>query len=93
MGGIESQKPEAAFAIRLKRDGTLEGMPVPERIAGDAVSSRLSGERVARRSSNAKPYNLPAAFFEEWKYFAPVFTEQKDLKLCNMVVTSRQSWI
>ena len=29
-GGIESQKPEAAFAIRLKRDGTLEGSPIPE---------------------------------------------------------------
>src|ERR1700694_4975409 len=29
-GGIECQKPEAASAIKLKRDGTLEGMPVPE---------------------------------------------------------------
>ena len=24
-----------------------------------------------------QPYNLPAAYFEEWKYFAPVFTERK----------------
>ena len=47
-GGIESQKPEVAFAIRLKRDGTLEGTPVPEGSAGDALSARLSGERVAR---------------------------------------------
>ena len=47
-GGIEAQKSEAAFAIRLKRDGTLEGMPVPEGTPAHALSSRLSGERVAR---------------------------------------------
>ena len=47
-GGIEAQKSEAAFAIKLKRDGTLEGMPVPRGHAGHAVSSRLSGERAAR---------------------------------------------
>src|ERR1700736_3101803 len=28
-GGIEAQMTEADFSIRLKRDGTLEGMPVP----------------------------------------------------------------
>ena len=47
-GGIESQKPEAAFAIRLKRDGTLEGMPVPEGTPATPYLARLSGERVAR---------------------------------------------
>jgi outer membrane biosynthesis protein TonB len=29
-GGIESQKPEAAFDIRLKQDGTLEAAPVAQ---------------------------------------------------------------
>ena len=24
-----------------------------------------------------QPYRLPAAYFEEWKYFEPVFTERR----------------
>jgi outer membrane biosynthesis protein TonB len=75
-GGIESQKPEAAFAIRLKRDGTLEGMPVPEG-APATPYLRVYQESALRAIIECQPYNLPAAFFEEWKYFAPVFTEQK----------------
>ena len=47
-GGIEAQKSEAAFAIRLKRDGTLESMPHSRGHARHALSSRLSGERLAR---------------------------------------------
>ena len=47
-GGIESQNPEAAFSIRLKRDGTLEAHAGSGRYAGDALSARLSGERAAR---------------------------------------------
>ena len=23
-----------------------------------------------------QPYNLPAAYFDEWKFFEPVFTEK-----------------
>jgi len=75
-GGIESQKPEAAFAIRLKRDGTLEGMPVPEGSPATPYH-RVYQESALRAIIECQPYNLPAAFFEEWKYFAPVFTEQK----------------
>jgi outer membrane biosynthesis protein TonB len=75
-GGIEVQQTEAAFAIRLKRDGTLEGMPVPE---GSPATPylRVYQESALRAIIECQPYNLPAAFFEEWKYFAPVFTEQK----------------
>ena len=75
-GGIETQKPEAAFAIRLKRDGRLEGMPVPE---GTPTTPylRLYQESALRAIIECQPYNLPAAYFEEWKYFAPVFTERK----------------
>ena len=75
-GGIESQKPEAAFAIRLKRDGTLEGMPVPEGTPGTPYL-RVYQESALRAIIECQPYKLPAAFYEEWKYFAPVFTEQK----------------
>ena len=75
-GGIESQNPEAAFTIRLKRDGTLEGMPVPE---GTPTTPylRVYQESALRAILECQPYNLPAAFFDEWKYFAPVFTERK----------------
>jgi outer membrane biosynthesis protein TonB len=75
-GGIESQNPEAAFTIKLKRDGTLEGMPVPE---GSPATPylRVYQESALRAIIECQPYNLPAAYFDEWRYFAPVFTERK----------------
>jgi colicin import membrane protein len=75
-GGIEVQKSEAAFAIRLKRDGTLEGMPVPEGTPPTPYL-RVYQESALRAIIECQPYNLPAAYFEEWKYFTPVFTERK----------------
>ena len=75
-GGIESQKPEAAFQIRLNREGKLEGMPVPEGTPATPYL-RVYQESALRAIIECQPYKLPAAFFEEWKYFAPVFTEQK----------------
>jgi colicin import membrane protein len=75
-GGIEAQKSEAAFAIRLKRDGTLEGMPVPEGTPATPYL-RVYQESALRAIIECQPYKLPAAFFEEWKFFAPVFTERK----------------
>jgi len=75
-GGIESQNPEAAFSIRLKRDGSLEGMPVPEG-APATPYLRVYQESALRAIVDCQPYNLPAAYFDEWKFFAPVFTERK----------------
>lgn len=75
-GGIESQNPEAAFTIRLKRDGTLESMPVPEGTPATPYL-RVYQESALRAIIECQPYNLPAAYFEEWKYFTPVFTERK----------------
>jgi len=75
-GGIESQKPEAAFAIRLKRDGTLEGMPVPESSPATPYL-RVYQESALRAIIECQPYNLPADSFEEWKYFTPVFNDRK----------------
>jgi outer membrane biosynthesis protein TonB len=74
-GGIESQKPEAAFAIRLKRDGTLEGSPIPEG-APATTFLRVYQESALRAIIECQPYKLPPAFYEEWKYFAPVFKEK-----------------
>jgi len=75
-GGIEVQKSEAAFAIRLKRDGRLEGMPVPEGTPATPYL-RVYQESALRAIIECQPYNLPPAYFDEWKYFAPVFTERK----------------
>ena len=75
-GGIESQNPEAAFSIRLKRDGTLETVPVPEGTPATPYL-RVYQESALRAIIECQPYNLPAAYFEEWKFFAPVFTERK----------------
>jgi colicin import membrane protein len=75
-GGIEAQQTEAVFTIRLKRDGTLEGMPEPEGTPATPYL-RVYQESALRAMIECQPYKLPAAFFEEWKYFAPVFTERK----------------
>ena len=75
-GGIEAQQTEAVFEIKLKRDGTLEGMPVPEGTPATPYL-RVYQEGALRAIIECQPYNLPAAYFDEWKYFAPVFTERK----------------
>jgi colicin import membrane protein len=75
-GGIESQNPEAVFEIKLKRDGTLEGAPIPEG-SPSTPYLRVYQESALRAIIECQPYNLPAAFFDEWKYFSPVFTERK----------------
>ena len=75
-GGIEALQTEAAFTIRLKRDGTLEGMPAPEGTPSTPYL-RVYQESALRAIIECAPYNLPPAFFDEWKYFIPVFTERK----------------
>jgi len=74
-GGIEAQKSEAAFAIRLKRDGTLEAMPVPDGTPPSPYA-RAYQESALRAIIQCQPYNLPAVYFEEWKAFTPVFQEK-----------------
>jgi outer membrane biosynthesis protein TonB len=75
-GGVESQNPEVAFDIKLKRDGTLDGPPIPEGTPATAYL-RVYQESALRAIIECQPYNLPAAFFDEWKYFAPVFNNRK----------------
>jgi colicin import membrane protein len=75
-GGLEAQMTEAIFSIKLKRDGTLETTPT-------AISNpstpyfRVYQESALRAIIECQPYNLPAQFFDEWKFFEPVFTERK----------------
>jgi hypothetical protein len=78
-GGSEIQKAEAAFTMRLKRDGTLDGSPVPEKTPVTPYL-RSYQDSALRAIVDCQPYNLPAAYFDEWKYFAPVFTERAAVK-------------
>ncbi|MHC6151702.1 cell envelope integrity TolA family protein [Bradyrhizobium elkanii] len=75
-GGIEAQMAEAVFSIHLKRDGTLEGMPV---VVGNAKTPylRVYQESGLRAIIECQPYRLPPAFFEEWQFFEPAFTERQ----------------
>ena len=74
-GGIEQERPEVAFNIRLKKDGTLETMPAPDGTPPTAYA-RAYSESALRAIIQCQPYNLPAQFFEEWKSFTPVFQER-----------------
>ena len=72
----ETSTPEAAFAIRLKRDRTLKDMPVPEKSPTTPIN-RVYQDSALRAIIECQPYSLPAAYFNEWKYLASVFTERQ----------------
>jgi colicin import membrane protein len=74
-GGVEQERPEIAFNIRLKKDGTLEAMPVPDGTPPTPYA-RAYQESALRAIIQCQPYNLPAVYFEEWKAFTPVFQEK-----------------
>ncbi|VIO80236.1 hypothetical protein CI41S_71810 [Bradyrhizobium ivorense] len=74
-GGLDAQRPEVAIDIRLKRDGGLEGMPVLDGTPSTPYA-RAYAESAMRAIIQCQPYRLPAAFFEEWKSFTPVFQEK-----------------
>ena len=75
-GGIEAQMTEAVFSIKLKKDGSLEATPAP--VSNPSTPYfRVYQESALRAIIECQPYNLPAAFFEEWKFFEPVFTERR----------------
>jgi colicin import membrane protein len=74
-GGVEQERPEVAFNIRLKKDGTLEAMPSPDGTPPTPYA-RAYSESALRAIIQCQPYNLPAAFFDEWKAFTPVFQER-----------------
>jgi outer membrane biosynthesis protein TonB len=76
-GGIEAQRVEAEFSIKLKKDGTLEAMPAAQTAPGSPFQ-RVFQESGLRAIIECAPYRLPPAFFEEWKYFNPVF-DSRDL--------------
>jgi hypothetical protein len=75
-GGIDAQSAQAEFSIKLKRDGTLEAMPVATG-APTSPFQRVFQESGARAIIDCQPYRLPAAFFDEWKFFYPIFDSKE----------------
>jgi outer membrane biosynthesis protein TonB len=76
-GGIEAQRVEAEFSIKLKKDGTLEAMPAAQ-TSPSSTYQRVFLESGLRAIIECAPYRLPSAFFEEWRFFNPVF-DSRDL--------------
>jgi outer membrane biosynthesis protein TonB len=74
-GSLDAQKPQVSFDIRLKRDGTLEAMPVPEGTPANPYL-RAYQDSAMRAIIACQPYNLPPTMFDEWKAFIPVFTDR-----------------
>jgi outer membrane biosynthesis protein TonB len=74
-GGIEQERPEVAFNIRLTKEGKLETMPQPDGTPSTPYA-RAYSESAMRAIIQCQPYNLPAQFFEEWRSFTPVFQER-----------------
>lgn len=75
--GSDDPIPQAVFAMRLKRNGTLDGTPVPEE-APTTPFLQAYQDSALRAIVECQPFKLPAALFDEWKYFAPVFTDRKN---------------
>lgn len=76
-GGIEAARFEAEFNIKLKKDGSLEAMPVS--VTSPATPyQRVFLESGLRAIIECAPYRLPPAFFAEWQTFIPVF-DNRDL--------------
>jgi len=71
-GEIETQRVQVEFSIKLKKDGTLEAMPL---VVTKPTSEyqRAFMESGLRAIVDCAPYRLPQASFEEWKFFNPVF--------------------
>jgi outer membrane biosynthesis protein TonB len=74
--GIDTQRVEAVFTIRLRKDGTLEAMPVAQTSPTSAYQ-RVFLESGLRAIIDCAPYKLPPVFFEEWKVFEPAFDSRE----------------
>ena len=71
-GGLEAARFEVEFNIKLKRDGSLEAMPVAVSSASTPYQ-RVFLESGLRAIIECAPYRLPPGFFAEWQAFIPVF--------------------
>jgi len=71
-GSIEATRIEVEYNIKLKRDGSLEAMPVAV-TSPTSPFQRVFLESGLRAIIECAPYRLPPQFFAEWQAFIPVF--------------------
>ena len=75
-GGPEIQYPTLVIDLRMRRDGTLEAPPFPEATMATPYL-RVYQESAVRAIIECQPYKLPPAFYDEWKYWAPMIKPPK----------------
>jgi len=71
-GSIEATRIEVEYNIKLKKDGSLEAMPVAV-TSPTSPFQRVFLESGLRAIIECAPYRLPPQFFAEWQAFIPVF--------------------
>jgi colicin import membrane protein len=76
-GGIEAQRIEAQFDIKLRKDGTLEAIPVAM-TRPSSEFHRVFLESGLRAIIACAPYKLPQALFDDWKWFTPIFDSSEN---------------
>jgi len=71
----EGGKIEAIFALRLKRDGTVDTVHV---VSGPHTTAYGNAYQTSslRAILDCQPYDLPPDAYDEWRFFEPVFTER-----------------
>jgi colicin import membrane protein len=74
-GGGGKEPIEAIFVIKLNRDGMIdEARPIS--ITSTTPYSKAYQMSCMRALENCQPYRLPDAYYDEWRFFEPVFTER-----------------
>jgi hypothetical protein len=67
---------QAVFAIKLKRDGMVEEARILS-INSTTPYAQAYQASSLRALNDCQPYKLPEVYYDEWRSFQPVFTEQK----------------
>ena len=67
---------EAAFTIRLTRAGWLLEPPSPDASATSEYATAYQNSAI-KALNECQPYKLPIEYYDEWKHFAPVFSERQ----------------
>ena len=75
-GGEAAANVEAAFKIKLTRDGLLMEQPVTDTPATSDFDTAYQKSAI-KALNECQPYKLPIEAYDEWKYFLPVFSERK----------------
>lgn len=65
---------QAVFSIKLKRNGMLDAARLVS-ISSATPYSEAYQASCFRALDNCQPYKLPDAYYDEWRFFEPVFTE------------------